>query len=195
MRMFLRIVLLALVCLLTVYMSATAKADTTYTYTGPEFNDFFGLVCPTFCSVTGSFTVPTPLAANENMYFLPGATPYTFTSGTFEADQTNSFLGNIWVSTDASGAIDDWDVNLYALTNAFYITSRNYKAISIDSDQVARLEANPPNGYKVDGAAGAENAVGVWTVSTTPSVPEPSITLLLEIGLVVVLGFALRKSA
>jgi hypothetical protein len=195
MRIYKRIVLLALFCLVTVGMAASAKADTTYTYTGPQFNDFFGLVCPAFCNIAGSFTVATPLAPNENMYFLPDATPYSFTSGTFTADQTNSSLGNIWVSTDATGAIDAWDVNLYALSNAFYIVSTGpNKYASIDSDQVARLEANPPSGFKVDGGAGAEDAVGTWSVSTT-GVPEPSIMLLLGMGLVGLFGLTFRKSA
>ena len=192
-----RIISVVSFCALAIVgIPASAKADTTYTYTGPEFNDFFGLVCPSFCNITGSFTLPIPLAANEDMFFLPGATPYSFTSGTFNATQANSFLGNIWVSTDAAGAIDAWDVNLYALTDALYIVSAGpYKAISIDSDQVAKLEANPPAGLKVDGGAGAENAIGTWTASTTNSpAPEPSSIIMLGLGLVGLATLVLRKS-
>jgi ABC-type transport system substrate-binding protein len=84
---------------------------------------------------------------------------------------------------------------LYALSNAFYIVSTGpNKYASIDSDQVARLEANPPSGFKVDGGAGAEDAVGTWSISTT-GVPEPSIMLLLGMGLVGLFGLTLRKSA
>jgi hypothetical protein len=174
-----------------------AQADTTYTYTGPQFNFFFGAVCPPFCNVSGSFTVPTPLATNLNNFTLPDATPFSFSSGPDVADLANVGPGGITVSTNAVGAIDLWSIDLFNYIDGFYLSSDEGGA---DYDQFAKFEPNPPFGVKVDG--GADDTltfpfpVGVWTESTTPnSTPEPATVSLLIAGVVGLLVFAAPKRA
>jgi hypothetical protein len=70
-------------CLLMTFCAVSAKADTTYTYTGPQFTEFGAAVCPPTCNITGSFTLATPLPANvtvaiDTFAFITG--PYTFTN-------------------------------------------------------------------------------------------------------------------
>lgn len=191
-----RIVTAALLCLLmAVCIAAPAQADTTYTYTGPAFNDFFGAVCPPVCNITGSFTLSTPLAANDNMITLPGATPFSFSSGPYTSNLANTGPGGIMISTDAFGVIDGWDIVLYDYLGGFYIYTSNDPSLA-DYDQFARFEPNPPNGVKVDGGAdnnGGPTTFGTWTVSTT-GVPEPSSVVLLVVGLLGLAGLALKKS-
>jgi hypothetical protein len=174
-----------------------AQADTTYTYSGPQFNFFFGAVCPPNCNISGSFTVPTPLAANLNNFTLPNITPFSFSSGPDVADLANVGPGGITVSTNAVGAIDLWSIDLFNYIDGFYLSSDEGGA---DYDQFAKFEPNPPFGVKVDG--GADDTltfpfpVGVWTESTTPSsAPEPATVSLLIAGVVGLLVFAAPKRA
>lgn len=165
-------------------LTPTAQADTTYTYTGPQFNYFFGAACPPNCNIDGSFTVPTPLAANLNNFTLPSGTPVSFSSGPDVADQTNVAPGGITVSTNAVGAIDLWSIDLFHDIDGFYLYSDEGGA-----DRFAKFEPNPPNGVKVTG--GADDTltfpfpVGAWSESTTPnSAPKPATVSLLIAGIV-----------
>ena len=178
-------------------LTPAAQADTTYTYTGPQFNFFFGAVCPPNCNISGSFTVATPLAANLNNFTLPNDTPFSFSSGPDVADLANAGPGGITVSTNALGAIDLWSIDLFNFIDGFYLFSDEGGA---DYDQFAKFEPNPPNGVKVDG--GADDTltfpfpVGVWTESTSPnSTPEPATVSLLIAGVVGLLVFASPKRA
>jgi hypothetical protein len=178
-------------------LTPAAQADTTYTYTGPQFNFFFGAVCPPNCNIDGSFTVPTPLAANLNNFTLPSGTPFSFSSGPDVADQSNVAPGGITVSTNAVGAIDLWSIDLFNYIDSFYLSSDEGGA---DYDQFAKFEPNPPNGVKVTG--GADDTltfpfpVGTWSESTTPnSAPEPATVSLLIAGIVGLLVFATPKRA
>ena len=174
-----------------------AQADTTYTYTGPQFNFFFGAVCPPNCNIGGSFIVPTPLAANLNNFTLPDATPFSFSSGPDVADLATVGPGGITVSTTARGAIDLWSIDLFNFIDGFYLFSDQGGA---GFDQFAKIEPNPPFGVKVTGGADDTLSlpfpVGVWTESTTPSpTPEPATVSLLIAGVVGLLVFALPKRA
>jgi hypothetical protein len=178
-------------------LTPTAQADTTYTYTGPQFNFFFGAVCPPNCNIGGSFTVPTPLAANLNNFTLLNDTPFSFSSGPDVADLGNVGPGGITVSTNAVGAIDLWSIDLFNYIDGFYLFSDEGGA---DYDQFAKFAPNPPDGVKVTG--GADDTltfpfpVGVWTESTTPnSAPEPATVSLLIAGVVGLLVFATPKRA
>jgi hypothetical protein len=174
-----------------------AQANATYTYAGPQFNFFFGAVCPPNCNISGSFTVPTPLAASLNNFTLPSDTPLSFSSGPDVANLANVGPGGITVSTNGVGAIDLWSIDLFNYIDGFYLSSDEGGA---DYDQFAKFEPNPPNGVKVTG--GADDTltfpfpVGVWTESTTPnSAPEPATVSLLIAGVVGLLVFAAPKRA
>jgi hypothetical protein len=178
-------------------LTPTAQGDTTYTYTGPHFNFFFGAVCPPNCNIDGFFTVPTSLAANLNNFTLPSGAPFSFSSGPDVADQTKVAPGGITVSTNAVGAIDLWSIDLFNYIDGFYLFSDEGGA---DYDQFAKFAPNPPNGVKVTG--GADDTltfpfpVGVWTASTRPnSAPEPATVYLLIAGIVGLLVFATPKRA
>jgi hypothetical protein len=71
------------------------RADTTYTYTGNTFNQFGGgASCRSQCSISGSFTVGSPLAPNFNAYFTPTAFSFTDDNVTITpANTTNSACG------------------------------------------------------------------------------------------------------
>jgi hypothetical protein len=178
-------------------LTPAAQADTTYTYTGPQFNFFFGAVCPPNCNIGGSFTVSTPLAANLNNFTLPSGAPFSFSSGPDIANQSNVAPGGITVSTNAAGAIDLWSIDLFNYVDGFYLSSDEGGA---DYDQFAKFEPNPPNGVKVTGGADDTLSfplpVGVWTESTmSKSVPEPATIYLLIAAIVGLLVFAAPKRA
>src|SRR5208283_1399927 len=99
----------ALLCLIAMgFMAGNAFATTTYYYTGNAFNDFRnGGACPPTCSVTGSFTVATPLAPDLPLTLI---TPISFSLSAglttlVDGDPANTSLD---VSTDAFGAISTW---------------------------------------------------------------------------------------
>ena len=149
-----RIISHGLLCLLiTACMTVSAKADTTYTYTGPAFNFFYGAVCPPNCNITGSFTLATPLAINDNMVELPTGTPFSFSSGPYTATQANvtSPSASVQISTNAAGMIDLWDIDLFDFSDEFDIFTADQGMAGASYDQFGKLEPNPPFGYKSAG--------------------------------------------
>ena len=93
-------------CLLMTFCAVSAKADTMYTYTGPQFTEFGEANCPPECNITGSFTLATPLPANEVGAAITAKTPFAFSSGPF----TGTAFGPFLISTNAAGAIDGWAI-------------------------------------------------------------------------------------
>jgi hypothetical protein len=167
-------------CLLLTFCAVSAKADTTYTYTGGQFFEFGEAVCPPDCNITGSFTLVTPLPANAAMN-LPADTPFSFSVGPFTA--TNLLNGPIPIGTNAAGAIDFWDI---------FVGDSGGFALSATSSFGDEFEFDSTDGHDSLGAVGP---AGTWTVSTTgTSVPEPASGTLLIAGLVGLAGLALKKS-
>jgi hypothetical protein len=176
-------------CLLLTFCAVSAKADTTYTYTGADFVEG-AFDCPELCNFTGSFTLANPLPPNAVGVpintFAFSAGPYTF---------TNLSNGPFAVSTNSTGVIDDWLIDYFVDP----IDAAGDIALFFGSpggDQLQLGFPNPPNGIKFFGGADSFGVIpgGVWTASTSTGVPEPASGTLLIAGLVGLAGLALKKS-
>jgi len=184
------------VCSLLLTGSAS-RADAVYTYTGQPFttcNSYTG-VYPPPCSqysITGSFTVLTPLSANLN-YAAISPSSYSFTDNnpfleSLNQTTTTSTIFKVW--TNASGDITNWRIVLIddAFTSGnwyYYIGTLSYLG-NIDPETgrtsnpddfsflYPNTESNPLGyGYILD-------SPGAWPSATTP---EPSTLPLLATGL------------
>lgn len=181
--------LIALLSLLCMALPRTALADSTYTYTGNTFTYQYGtLSCPPGCSVTGSFTVATPLLADAAYFFTPesfsfSAMGVTFTQSTVSSDAFG-------VITDASGNIIGWNMNWYE--GNYEMFSGTGPSVICPSgcsqvDVIAQV-----SGSTDIGGGGISNSPGTWSV-TTAAVPEPSTILLLGLGMLMAVGLTVKK--
>jgi len=169
--------LLSLIALLL--FAVSARADTTYTYAGnPMIDGTTPDVCgggP--CTITGSFTVATPLGDNVPLSYT-NITPesFSFTDGN-QTIATGSGVLYFDLGTDASGDINAWVIQVYGL----------YDGTSFILTNGAGLDESYSNGSIV-----YNSTPGTWDPETTPT-PEPSSLPLLSSGLFAAAFLALRK--
>jgi hypothetical protein len=159
-----------------------AHADTIYNYTGKDFTVIHGSYT-TKDSVTGSFTTTSPLADN-----LDGApiTPasFSFNDGVDTITNTNDNEEHIFIWTNASGSIVDWEIIL---------ESHN------SNDEIISMGGPQFQGQGGDlGASGASlGQSNVWGVFSSPRptgvTPEPSTLALFGTGILGLAGMARRK--
>jgi hypothetical protein len=142
-----------------------------YGYIGNAFQIFgTGTVCLPNCSVTGSFTLGQPLAAN-----LTGATivpqAFSFQVGTTVINQTNAAGATFTnISTNASGAITGWTIQLTGPGGASTIATTSTTCCGVVDTFATTSPAL---------SASNTNATGSWGgSSTTPVtfVPGQNVT-------------------
>ena len=196
-----RIAVRALFCLLLVScLSIVAKADTTYTYDGAAFDQFVGVVCPPICHITGSFTLPNPIAPNTEYAFNtrstisdPAPLAFSFDAGFGVITLGNELDGSIGVLTDANGDFSRWLV-----TVQFVPAPGCDRVISFAYTSVSVINEGFVNCFDTDdNLISRESGISIISTTTTPmvwtttaSTPEPgAITLILPGLLLVIVGF------
>ena len=188
-------------------LSAPAKADTVYTYTGNPY---------TFCAGTYSCNGTTPALSVTFDTTLTGSaldnltldstgnitadiTSFTITDGSGVtitlADAPATYLFDI--GTDGNGAIQSWAMDVF-LSNSIPFTDAftSYDPFAGDdgNDQSGYGRTAPTGTIQAGGGDGdSYRAPGIWSSSVDPvATPEPSNLLLLSSGLIG-LGFMKRK--
>jgi hypothetical protein len=155
--------------------SATVKADTIYSYTGNDsiVQGIQGTLYTTSDSVTGSFTTSVPLADDLSLATI---TPFSFSFT--DGVQTITNLTNTspdafsYISTDSSGNIIQWAIDLETATGTNYIVTEYVQGFSTEDGGRYRFNLGENQGPEGD-----------WS-----SVPEPSGCVLMSTAL---LGLAL----
>ena len=193
-------------------LSATQARATTYTYTGNNFqaSEITDNTPPagtytTSESVSGSFTVPTPLAGNFSGFISP--TSFSFFDGRNTITNSNANLTSSFnVTTNASGAIVQWAVFVQItplplvvgslidmIATAFEIGLNPTDQASITFCAV--LPCPTGSGSQKDFAANF-GTPGVWSSNAT-AVPLPTALPLFATGLagLGLLGWRRKKKA
>jgi hypothetical protein len=170
---------------LLLVLPAPLLADTVYTYTGNDFNTISSpSVFTTADSISGSFTVATPLGANLEVEVQPVS--FSFSDGVETFTQANTTASsNLVVFTDASGDIIAWDISLISSDSTNVLTSDD----NFIDEGFALVNGVAESGF-------VEHDSGTWSVSETgdPSVaPEPSTLTFMATGALGLVGVMRRR--
>ena len=156
---------------LMVALGAPVEASTTYTYTG---NDFTSASSPFTTSdfIQGSFTIAAPLADNLTLATI-SPTTYTFTDVVSTITQLNGTINDFEVSTNASGAIIAWEIQITIPGAAEIETTNDYAEVG-DQGEITGV------------AGGNMNDPGTW-------VPEPGTFVPILSGLLALTWLARKR--
>jgi hypothetical protein len=170
---------------LLLVLPAPLLADTVYTYTGNDFSTFSSpTVFTSADSLTGSFTVATPLGANLEVQLQPVS--FSFSDGVETFTQANTTASsNLVVFTDASGDILAWDISLISSDSTNVLTSDD----NFIDEGFALVNGVAESGF-------VEHDSGTWSVLETgdPSVaPEPSTLTFMATGALGLVGIMRRR--
>jgi hypothetical protein len=170
------------------------RADATYTYTGNDLGPDAGYAFAPFTtsdSVTGSFTVNTPLGVSQGFTDITSlVTSFSFSDGYQTITQTSPLTTEAFaVATNSAGVIDAWEVVLFTSGGGM---------LSCNGDLTGSDGCSPGNGWGLGGAADETfggGAVGLieGDAGTWAATPEPSFAIFLGAGLLGLIGFRSRR--
>jgi hypothetical protein len=167
-----RILIVAFAVLL--FSASELRADVdTYTYTGNDFTNFSGSVtCPSDCSVDGSFTVSSLLAAGTTTTVSP--TAFDFYIATEDTPTWTNLNGAViehfTVTTNSMGQITGWAIELES---------------SGGNPDVGTFTTGDDVEFTLESVGDNMNAPGTWNGPLAPT-PEPKTFLLFITGLMLV---------
>ena len=183
----------------TLMLSAVSYADTTYTYTGPDFNEVEAPYT-TSSHITGSFTVndqapDSPFFGDpSNGGFTTGLVGFSFTDGftTYTLQNSPQFIITYQLTDglpDRSAVILSTDPGQYFQSRDHYLSTDEYFEDAACYHGMCGSIANP------QGFPGLPYEPGTWTATTTPSspTPEPSSLILLGTGAAGLITVAKRR--